>query len=336
MTQSHTSHRLPSLHGFARTIDPTFDCSVPSQVGLPNTSQNFPLFAPRDFLDHDQKPVRHTRQPRSDVSRASDSSTMREVFGFGDPNIYQPRAPANPRLLKALATSHDSEDQAQRTNLYEALLNSVLIVPTCDPARKTVLLVEDEKGQPALCTFTDMAALLRWQPTGQTFLSLPTPQLLREGFPTTAAGLWINIADRNSRFVSRVELARVTGGLILPTYVSQVERDLTPVHADFEPRQPGTLPTLLVGRIVEAITREADVTQVFLMELEAPPKPKRLCVGLRLGRVLEDAAVDALLRRVARSINRDASRRRAIDVLVLDFNRYRIVSAMMPAIWERN
>jgi hypothetical protein len=257
------------------------------------------------------------------------------MFGFGDPNIYQPRAPANPRLLKALATSHDSEDQAQRTNLYEALLNSVLLVPTCDSQRKTVLLVEDEKGQPAVCTFTDLSALQRWTPTGQSFLSVPTPQLLREGFPTTAAGLWINIADRASRFVSRAELARVTGGLVLPTYVTQVERDLAPAHADFEPRSPGTLPTLLVGRVIEAIAREADVTQAFVLELEAAPKPARLCLGLRLARVLDDAAVDALLRRVARSINQDASRRRAIDVLVLDFKRYRIAAGVMPPIWER-
>lgn len=254
---------------------------------------------------------------------------------FGDPNIYQPRAPANPRLLKALATSHENEDQAQRTNLYEALLNSVLLVPTCDAQRKTVLLVEDEKGQPAICTFTDLAALQRWHPTSLSFLSLPTPQLLREGFPTTAAGLWINIADRASRFVSRAELARMTGGLVLPTYVSQVERDLAPAYSDFAPRAPGTLPTLLVGRVIEAITREADVTQAFVMEIEAAPKPARLCLGLRLGRVLDDAMVDSLLRRVARSINRDASRRRAIDVLVLDFKRHRIAADTMPPIWER-
>lgn len=267
----------------------------------------------------------------------SSSMIAPPMFGFGDPNIYQPRAPANPRLLKALATSHDnSEDQAIRTNLYEALLNSVLLVPTCDAARKTVLLVEEDRGLPAICTFTDLAALQRWQPASMAFLSLPTPQLLREGFPTTAAGLWINIADRASRFVSRAELARVTGGLVLPTYVSQVERDLAPAHADFEPRSPGTLPTLLVGRVIEAVSREGDVTQAFLMELEAAPKPARLCLGLRLGRVIDDPAVEALLRRVARSINRDASRRRAINVLVLDFKRYRVAAATMLPIWERS
>lgn len=256
------------------------------------------------------------------------------MFGFGDPNIYQPRAPANPRLLKALATSHDSTEAAVRTNLFEALLNSVLLVPTCTET-KALLLVEDERGLPAVCTFTDLAALQRWQPGGQAFLSLPTPQLLREGFPTTAAGLWINIADRASRFVSRAELAQVTGGLILPTYAAQVERDLAPLHAEFAPRPPGTMPTDLVARVIETMRHEADVVQAYLMEIEAPPKPARLCVGLRLVRVLEDVQLEALLRRTARAINHDVSRRRAIDVLVLDYKRYQIASGLMPAIWER-
>lgn len=257
------------------------------------------------------------------------------MFGFGDPNIYQPRAPANPRLLKALATSHESTEPAVRTNLFEALLNSVLIVPTCSTGTGTLLLVEDERGLPAVCTFTDLAALQRWQPASCAFLSLPTPQLLREGFPTTASGLWINIADRASRFVSRAELAQVTGGLILPTYIAQVERELAPLHADFAPRPPGTMPTELVARVIDVLGHEADVVQAYLMEIEAPPKPARLCVGLRLARVLEDGQLEALLRRAARAINDDASRRRAIDVLVLDFKRYRIVAAAMPPIWER-
>ena len=165
---------------------------------------------------------------------------------------------------------------AVRTNLFEALLNSVLLVPTCSAGTKTLLLIEDERGQSAVCTFTDLAALQRWQPGGATFLSLPTPQLLREGFPTTACGLWINIADRASKFISRAELAQVTSGLILPTYVAQVERDLAPLHADFAPRPPGTLPTLLVARIIEVMRHESDVVQVFLMEIEAAPKPTRL------------------------------------------------------------
>jgi hypothetical protein len=71
------------------------------------------------------------------------------------------------------------------------------------------------------------------------------------------------------------------------------------------------------------------------MEIEASPKPTRLCVGLRVGRVLEDGPLEQLLRRTARAINRDASRRRAIDVLVLDFKRYRVTAAAMPPIWER-
>jgi SseB protein N-terminal domain len=262
------------------------------------------------------------------------------MFGFGDPNIYQPRAPANPRLLKALASAAASSDNAVRIGLYEALMNSVLIIPTTGPASHpnsaahSMLLVEDDKGQPAVFAFTDLAALQRWQPGSTTFLSLPVPQLLREGFPTTASGLWINIADRASRFVSRAELAQITSGLVCPTYAAQIEKELAPIHNDFSPRPACTLPTDLLARIVETLRHEADVVQAYVIEIDPMPKRTRLCVGLRLGRLLDDAATDALMRRVARSINRQRSQRGSIDVMLLDFKKHKAVAAVVPPLYE--
>lgn len=263
------------------------------------------------------------------------------MFGFGDPNIYQPRAPANPRLLKALATAAGSSDQAVKLGLYEALMNSVLLIPTtgaasqAHPSPRTLLLVEDERGQPAVFAFTDLAAMHRWQPGSTTFLSLPTPQLLRESFPTTASGIWINIADRAARFVSRLELAQITSGLICPTYAAQIEKELAPLHNDFSPRPAGTLPTDVLASIVETLRGEPDVVQAYVMEIDPMPKRMRLCVGLRLGRLLEDAQADALLRRVARAINRARSQRGTIDVILLDFRKHQTVAAVVPPIFER-
>ena len=268
------------------------------------------------------------------------------MFGFGDPNIYQPRAPVNPRLLKALArVCTHADDATIRHGFFEALMNSVLLIPTqpvvggasMQRAATNFLLVEDERGQPAVCVFTDLAALQRWQPQIKAgFLSVPTPQLLRESFPTCATGLWLNIGDRASRFVSRAELAQITGGLICPTYATQVEKELAPLHAQFTPHLPATLPTGLIERLHEALRKEADVVQAYVMELDPNPRRRRLCVGLRLLRLLDDPQIDALSQRIARAAN-DAKlhRRGTIDVIVLDYKKHRIVSELMPPIFER-
>ncbi len=263
------------------------------------------------------------------------------MSGFGDPNVYQPRAPANPRLLKALSSS--TTDPQARHGFYEALMNSVVLVPTTtvttdslpSTADKKFLLVEDEKGVPAVALFTDLAAMQRWQPGSTGFLSLPMPQFLRESFPASAGGVWINIADRSARFVSRQELSQVTSGLICASYAAQIEKELAPLYADFEPHLPPTLPDELLTRIVTTIRREADVASAYVMELDPKPKKARLCVGLRLGRLLEEAQIDQLLRRVARQINVRRLHRGTIDVIVLDFAKHKAVAGKIPATFER-
>lgn len=264
------------------------------------------------------------------------------MSGFGDPNVYQPRAPANPRLLKALSSS--ITDAAARHGFYEALMNSVVLLPTATvpsdtlpvASEKTFLLIEDEKGVPAVCAFTDLAAMQRWQPGSTGFLSLPMPQFLRESFPASAGGIWINIADRAARFVSRAELSQVTSGLICPSYAAQVEKELAPPHADFKPQLPGMIPDELLARILATLRKEADVASAYLMEVDPKPKRARLCVGLRLARLLEEPQVDQLLRRVARQINVRRLHRGTIDVILLDFVKHQAVAAKVPAIFERN
>jgi hypothetical protein len=263
------------------------------------------------------------------------------MSGFGDPNVYQPRAPANPRLLKALSSS--TTDPQARLGFYEALMNSVVLLPTSSVASdstsiiadKKFLLIEDEKGVPAVCAFTDLAAMQRWQPGSTAFFWLPMPQFLRESFPASAGGIWINIADRSARFVSRQELSQVTSGLICPSYATQVEKELAPVHAEFEPHLPPTLPDELLARIITTVRREGDIASAYVMELDPKPKKARLCVGLRLTRLLEEPQIDQLLRRVARQINVRRLHRGTIDVIILDFAKHKTVAGKIPAAFER-
>ncbi|MFT3787143.1 MAG: SseB family protein [Tepidisphaeraceae bacterium] len=274
-------------------------------------------------------------------------------MAFFDPIFHQPRAPANPRLLKALATASGSNDLAVKNGLYEALLNSVLLIPTTSTPqdgstpsttslplsrgrKQQFLLIEDEQGA-AVPGFTDLQAMQRWQPGATGFVSMPLPQLLRESFPSACTGIWLNVADRSARFVSRAELAQFTGGMVQATYVEQVERDLVPPHTQFDAKLPETLlPGEVVLRIVEVLKHEPDIASGYVLHVEPGVKRGRVALGLRLVRLLEPPIVEALLKRVMIGINQSKLHRGgAIDVLVLDYAKFKSIAGAVPPVYEK-
>lgn len=264
------------------------------------------------------------------------------MFSFGNLNAYIPRGPNNPRLLKAMSGSVD--DETARQGFFEALLNATLVLPVRSDQEKQIsswssrhqFLLIDERGSPAVMAFTDWHALQRWQPGGASYFALPMIQLMREGFPSTASGLWLNVADRSARFVTRAEIARISGGLIAPTYSTQIERDLTPLHDEFRVEVPRPAPAALVHRIIESLQREHEVAQGFLMQVNRTGRSSRLVIGLRLSRVLEEQMIDALLRRVARAVNEGRSQRGTVEIMLLDYHRYQKASALLVPLFERH
>jgi hypothetical protein len=161
------------------------------------------------------------------------------------------------------------------------------------------------------------------------------PQLLRESFPPAAAGLWVNIADRASRFVSRQELAQITGGLVQPTYVQQISRELTPIHEDFDIEQPRTIPAMLVQRLRESLRNELDVSRGFIFQLNPGTRNRRLVVGIRMVRLLDEQPLDALLKRVRNAVNAGRSGKREVGVIVLDFAKYQQAVKKCAPMFER-
>jgi hypothetical protein len=262
------------------------------------------------------------------------------MAAFSDPHFHQPRAPANPRLLKALASAHGSSDVAVKNGLYEALLNSTLVIPThaLEPDqgkhRREFLLIDDDQG-PSIPAFSDLQAMQRWQPGATQFISVPMTQLLRESFPPAATGLWLNLADRASRFVSRAELAQITGGLIQPSYTQQVESELAPLHEEFDVRLPEPMPGDFVQHLITTLRREPDIASGYLIDVHTGVKGRRVAVGLRLVRLLEPNHIEQLLKRVKKSLTGSTLYRGSIDVMVLDFAKHKKVCAVMPAIYER-
>jgi len=271
---------------------------------------------------------------------------------FGDPNWNQPKTPSNPRLLRALANL--TGDDVTRRQFYDALLNSTLFVPTETHLIQTtdkgqpLLLVEDEQGHNSLPAFTDLQALRRWmtQPKDSSdepspYITMPLQELLTN-LPAEAAGLWLNLADRASRLVSRGELSQITGGLVTTSVAEAMRREVAPPGAKLNFRVPSNLPNGLVDRVRRVLNSEPDVSVGYLVLITQKGKRGRLAVGVRLIRLMEDALVDKLLFRVRRGINLPMrtsdgvrAKRVAVHCVLLDAPTYEAISKALPPIYEQ-
>jgi SseB protein N-terminal domain/SseB protein C-terminal domain len=273
-------------------------------------------------------------------------------MSFGDPTWNQPKTPSNPRLLRAL--SNLTGDDVSRRQFYDALLNSTLFVPTelnsfqtpiqpLPPHKQTFLLIEDEQGHNTLPAFTDLQALRRFtnQPDSQAYVTMPLQELLTN-LPTEAAGLWLNLADRASRVVSRGELSQITGGLVTTSVAEAMRREVAPPGAKLNFRIPANIPTGLVDRARAALNQEPEVAVGYLVLITQKGKRGRLAVGIRLTRVVDDATVDKILFRVRRYVNQPLRKtegvrpkRVAVHCVLLDQATYEAISKALPPIYEQ-
>jgi len=311
---------------------------------------------------------------------------------FGDPDWNLPKTPSNPRLLRAL--SNLSPDDVGKRQLYDALLNSTLFIPTeavvSTPPENRVetkveingeirrdirgkisgqvqiasvpgrlgsgpfLLVEDEQGHNTLPVFTDIQALRRWtissadKSAENDYVTMPLQELLTN-LPVEAAGIWLNLADRGSRHVSRMELSQITGGLVTTTVAEAMRREVAPPGAKLNFRVPSSLPGGVVERVRLVLSKEPDVSIGYLVLISQKGRRGRLAVGIRLTRLLDDNEIDRLLFRIRRAVNTHLGtaaggfhthsaprpRRVAVHCVLIDAQTHAAISKMLPPIYEQ-
>ena len=107
--------------------------------------------------------------------------------------IFQP-TPANPELLKAMEIIAAQDSPENRRALYDAILNSQLLVPVAKPLgnpNKTGLqqvigttdvefiVVTNRHNQTALLAFTDEQAVKAWKPVDSYYIASNAPDLLQ-------------------------------------------------------------------------------------------------------------------------------------------------------------
>jgi len=128
-------------------------------------------------------------------------SIVRKLFGR--------KSPTNPRLEKAMQELAKGEDSKRRREMYQALLNSTLILSTPQPpqgasqegwtkARTSLNIqfhsIENNRKKPAMLAFTSVESLRRWKKEESFFLALEAKDILALALKAEMDSIIINPA----------------------------------------------------------------------------------------------------------------------------------------------
>ncbi|MDP9072058.1 MAG: SseB family protein [Actinomycetota bacterium] len=126
-------------------------------------------------------------------------------------------APGNVRLSHALASVADGHADAARQEVYRALLDGVVLVPTVEVSPgegSTVAVFPDGEGGSVLVAFSNVGALRSWAAEAKTFVVVPGGELARVARRHRVRGVLLDPASPNRLSLAPAELDALADGLV--------------------------------------------------------------------------------------------------------------------------
>lgn len=265
--------------------------------------------------------------------------------------LTYPPAIENAQLVAAMAAVVKHDVPLTRRALYEALLESTLILPTVEETELTsaqpgedddfgldlrLLTYEGEDGSPLLIAFTDENAVLAWNPEGISYVALSGPDLF-------------TLADYNEISEIILNPAGPVGGRILRQEVESLARGELPVSRQPDLEVIPARSSVLIGKptreLPEAhldemrrvLAHDSRIVAAYLFELHTEAQTPRLVVGVVLDRDLDDGTQDDILETLAMTLGADALQVHGLDLVLLSSEEFvRIVRDTVLPLYERN
>ncbi len=241
---------------------------------------------------------------------------------------------ANADLNEAMEAIARRDSPERRQALYQALLKSVLIVPTPDSPddraetildeneELTFLTFEDDHGDTVLIAFADESAALKWEPEGLSYVGLRGPDLLLIAMENEVGELVLNPAGPNTLLMQRDEIEALAQGEI--TFSAA---------APGRPSPPGM--TVLIGppeemppkdwqsALREVLRQYPSVEAAYFFQLHIPPEGARHVIGLVLYEGLSREAQDALIETILKEFEALLPEGQELDFVILDEPNFR-------------
>lgn len=255
----------------------------------------------------------------------------------------------NPQLTDALKDFAQEAKPENRTALYQALLQSTLILPApedeapeIDDASGTLeedealrfLTYENDVGGIVMIAFTDEDAALTWEPEGLPYLGLQATDLLFIAMENEVAEIVLNPASAESYRLDRGEITALGRG--------ETPRQ----QSEIPPTSPQGL-TVLVGppeeapppdwqgALSEILKQYLSVEAAYLFELHIPPEGERNVIGLVLYSGMSDDARERMMDALISELEEHLPQEQTLELVVLDEPSFlQTVQDTVPAIYE--
>jgi hypothetical protein len=254
----------------------------------------------------------------------------------------------NPQLTDALKNFARDAKPENRTALYQALLQSTLILPApedeapaADEALETLedeplrfLTYENDAGGIVMIAFTDEDAALTWEPEGLTYLGLQATDLLFIAMENEVAEIVLNPASMESYRLDRGELIALGRGE-LPLQQSETPPTSTQGLTVLVGAPEEAPPPAWRRALADILKHYLSVEAAYLFELHIPPEGERNVIGLVLYSGMSDDARERIMDALISELEEHLPQEQTLELVVLDEPSFlQTVQDTVPAIYE--
>ncbi|MBI5033486.1 MAG: enhanced serine sensitivity protein SseB C-terminal domain-containing protein [Chloroflexi bacterium] len=244
--------------------------------------------------------------------------------------------PSNPELLSAMVTIAQKDSPENRRVLYDALINSQLLVPIAKPLHnpnKTGLqqvigttdvefiVVTNKQDQTALLAFTDEPAVKAWKPEDSNYIASNGTDLFQMALEMNVAAIVLNVAGPTARGeLMRWEIQSLASGII-PESGGQVGTSvITPppdAEIKFAPLHTKPSEKFLTG-LKDAFACFPEIAAGYLMQAQIGDAAPHLVAGVQpVGEMKEDE-IHSLMNRLGDKVSGYLSHGEFIDFIFIE------------------
>jgi hypothetical protein len=239
---------------------------------------------------------------------------------------------SNPRLIQAMRAVSEEDSPENRRELYQALLDSMLILPVAEPLSEAetpqlrtlerseqlrLQAFEDEEGETLFIAFTDTDAVLAWRPEGIDYVAMRAPDLFTLAHQNRAAGLIINPAGPVGGQVPGEEMAQLAQGEL--PFAEPRASEVLPAGSTVYVGSPEEMPPESWQRkLRRALRQHPEIIQAYLFLLHASSAEPRRVLGLVFDFTIPEEERRDAIRAMLRDLGALDFEDETLDILVLE------------------
>lgn len=241
----------------------------------------------------------------------------------------------NEDLLKAITAVAANPTPQTKRRMYEAILNSQLLMANESETDPAPILLETEDGQVVLPVFSDIERLRKVFPDAKRAGAMPARQLCALALQYDIDIININPAHGPGGDLERYELEALAEERI-PDTSSAAGRKLG--DPAFVPMGSSKLPT---EKVMEALTTkaqsmlmaEASVREAYLILMKSEAGDSRLTVAVLFDSIAKDDRKSAFSQQLVHTLEKVADR--PIGIVWLDTENLKMIQARQEPIYKR-